>query len=82
MEATTRQDSTIYKRVEGFWKKNHSSDRGEELIRICSNKKIFKVNYGFEEFGLLREGLHDVRYFQDEYWISNILYIVRYEDTI
>ena len=31
------------------------------------------MNYGFEEFGLLKRGLQDVSYFRDEYWIYDML---------
>ena len=40
------------------------------------------MNYGFEEFGLMREGMHNVSCFRDEYWIFNMLsdMKLRYEE--
>ena len=83
-------NGSLYKKVEGFWKNDDSStkaaayacDRGESVIGVCSDKMSFKVNYGFEEFGLLRKGLHDVSYYQDEYWLFNMLsdMKLRYEE--
>ena len=83
-------NGSLYKKVEGFWKNDDSStkaaayacDRGESVIGVYSDKMTFKVNYGFEEFGLLRKGLHDVSYYQDEYWLFNMLsdMKLRYEE--
>ena len=75
---------TFYRTVKGFLKNEKSSNDSapstlyERLHRyiqdpVTSDRKFFKVNYGFEEFGLLKKGLQDVRYFRDEYWIYDML---------
>jgi len=72
---------SFHKTVLEFWKNEKSSKAPvpsscyEKYIHdpVTSDRMCFKVNYGFEEFRLLKKGLQDVRYFRDEYWIYNML---------
>jgi len=74
---------SFYKTVKGFLKNEKSSNAPapstlfERYIQdpVTSDRRFFKVNYGFEEFGLLKQYCQtwDFRYFRDEYWIYDML---------